>query len=151
MIRTLEASSSEKDKERCANSVSSCATSLRCRPVQVAPCVSASDGLHGAIRACGTAWALPCPKPFPRRAQARSPGASSSGPSLSVSLSLEFHETYAEQERYSSFMRWLGPRLRRIWGSGHFGLRCAEWRAIPALPRSERKATSSRWAASAAS
>ncbi|MFR4119078.1 MAG: hypothetical protein ACLT2T_09750, partial [Bilophila wadsworthia] len=32
-------------------------------------------------------------------------------------MSLEFRETYAEQERYSSFMRWLGPRLRRIWGS----------------------------------
>ena len=53
---------------------------------------------------------------------------------LPVSLSLEFRETYAEQERYSSFMRWLGPRLRRIWGFGHFGLRCTkEWRAISGI------------------
>ncbi len=51
-----------------------------------------------------------------------------------MSLSLEFRETYAEQERYSSFMRWLGPRLRRIWGFGHFGLRCTkEWRAISGI------------------
>ena len=31
-------------------------------------------------------------------------------------------------------MRWLGPRLRRIWGFGHFGLRCTkEWRAISGI------------------
>ena len=30
--------------------------------------------------------------------------------------------------------RWLGPRLRRIWGFGHFGLRCTkEWRAISGI------------------
>ena len=47
-----------------------------------------------------------------------------------MSLSLEFRETYVEQERHSAFMHWLGPRLRRIWGFSHFGLRrTKEWRA----------------------
>lgn len=136
MIRTLEASSSEKDKERCAKfriilrNIPSLQAPYKVAPLRIR--IGTDSTSHSGVRH-GMGLAMPETLPHGARRQIAR-GRQFRPIYLPVSLSLEFRETYAEQERYSSFMRWLGPRLRRIWGFGHFGLRCTkEWRAISGI------------------
>ena len=136
MIRTLEASSSEKDKERCAKfriilrNIPSLQAPYKVAPLRIR--IGTDSTSHSGVRH-GMGLAMPETLPHGARRQIAR-GKQFRPIYLPVSLSLEFRETYAEQERYSSFMRWLGPRLRRIWGFGHFGLRCTkEWRAISGI------------------
>ena len=142
MIRTLEASSSEKDKERCAKFriILRNIPSLQA-PYKVAP------------RACGTAWALPCPKPFPTARAGRSPGASSSGP-FTFRCRCRWNSAKPTPNRNAIRPSCAGSvRACAAFGGSDISGSAAPRNGgpFPALPRSERKATSSRWAASAAS
>lgn len=123
-------------------------------PVQGrAPAVSASGRTPRAIRACGTAWALAMPEtPPPRRAQADRPGQTVPAhlPSgvVVAGIPRNLRRTGTLFVLHALARSALAPHL----GVRTFRARCTRSGGpFPALPRSERKATSSRWAASAAS
>ena len=140
MIRKLEASSGERDRERCEKFriILRNIPSLQA-PYKVAPLrsrIGTDSTSHSGVRH-GMGLAVPETLPHGARRQIAK-GKQFQPILLPVSLTLEFRETYLEQERHSSLMHRLGPRIRRIWGLSHFGLhRTKEWRVISAISRIE--------------
>ena len=140
MIRKLEASSGETDRERCAKFriILRNIPSLQA-PYKVAPLrsrIGTDSTSHSGVRH-GMGLAVPETLPHSARRQIAR-GKQFQPIMLPVSLALEFRETYLERERHSSFTRRIGPRMRRIWGFGHFGLRRTKaWRVISSMTRIE--------------
>ncbi len=140
MIRKLEASPGERDRERCEKFriILRNIPSLQA-PYKVAPLrsrIGTDSTSHSGVRH-GMGLAVPETLPHGARRQIAR-GKQFQPILLPVSLTLEFRETYLEQERHSSFTHRLGPRIRRIWGLSHFGLhRTKEWRVVSAMSRIE--------------
>ena len=133
MIRSLENSSSEADKDRCAKFriILRNIPALQA-PYKVAPLrsrIGTDSTSHSDVRH-GMGLAAPESLPHGARRQIAS-GKQFQHLYLPVALSLELRETYTEQERPSAFVRTIGPWLRHLWGFGHFGLHeTKEWRAV---------------------
>ncbi len=138
MIRSLESSTNEKDRERCTKFriILRNIPSLQA-PYKVAPLrsrIGTDSTSHSGVRH-GMGLAVPETLPSSARRQIAN-GKQFQHIYLPVSLSLEFRETYSEPIRHSSFLRQLGPCIRRVWGFSHFGLRKTKaWRAASFVTR----------------
>ncbi len=136
VIHKLEASSNKEDKERCSKFriILRNLPSLQA-PYHVAPLrsrIGTDSTSHSGLRH-GMGLAVPETLPHGARKQIAK-GKRFRPIILPVTVSLEFRETYVEQERPTAFRRWIEPRLRRAWGFSKFGLRKSrEWRVLSSV------------------
>ena len=154
MIRTLEASSSEKDKERCAKfriilrNIPSLQAPYKVAPLRIR--IGTDSTSHSGVR---HGMGLAMPETLPTARAGRSPGANSSGP-FTFRCRCRWNSAKPTPNRNAIRPSCAGSvRACAAFGGSDISGSAAPRNGgpFPALPRSERKATSSRWAASAAS
>ena len=136
MIHSLDCSTCTKDKERCAKFriILRNIPSLQA-PYKIAPLrsrVGTDSTSHSGVR---HGMGLAVPETLPHSARRLLAKEKLFPPlTLPIKIALAFREVFVEPKRRSSFMRWLAPKVRRIWGLEKFGLRkTREWRALSAI------------------